>query len=144
MRKYLVLITTSLLLISLGGCINNKGDESIMVNIPIYETEKYIIPWDSIQFPLNPTMTNLIAKFEPIRTNEYAKYVGETIIEIWHQSGFCSDYVLVSILHSIEDNYWRFEYSLNQYDAKDLIDCGVIYVVINGNDGSTITAWAEE
>lgn len=52
----------------------------------------------------------------------------------------------VSIVHSTEDNVWLFEYSIDQRNknVENLIDCGCLYIAIDGNKGTLIKAWVEE
>ena len=53
---------------------------------------------------------------------------------------------MISIVHSTEDNVWRFEYSIDQRNKAidHLVDCGCLYVAMDGKEGKVIKAWLEE
>lgn len=85
-------------------------------------------------------------EIETIDTNRIALDIGTNIIDEFHRNGKLSGYTLISITHLIEDNVWRFEYSIDQRNADidNLIGCGNLYVAIDGNKGTLIKAWLEE
>lgn len=146
-RKILSLI---LLLILLVGCSNvsnsnNLRENDIMEDIYITEIEWCSIEWNQIQFPIDFN-GNVLKEIEPIDTNQIAIDIGTNIIEEFHRDGKLSEYTLISITHSTEDNVWCFEYSIDQrnVDIDNLIDCGCLYVAIDGNKGALIKAWLEE
>lgn len=147
MRKILPLI---LLLFFLVGCSNasnsnrlNKDD--IMKDVYITEIEWCSIEWDQIQFPVDLN-EDILEEIKPIETNKIAIEIANTIIDEFHKNGKLSEYTLISITHSTEDNVWCFEYSIDQRneDVDNLIDCGCLYVAIDGNEGELIKAWLEE
>ena len=80
------------------------------------------------------------------KSTQIAIEVATTIIEKLHEKGKLSEYTLISIVHSTEDNVWRFEYSIDQRnkDIDHLVDCGCLYVAMDGKEGSVIKAWLEE
>ena len=41
---------------------------------------------------------------------------------------------------------WRFEYSIDQRNKAidHLVDCGCLYVAMDGKEGKVIKAWLEE
>ena len=147
MRK---ILTLTLLLFLLVGCSsgsnsNNPRENDIMEDIYITEIEWCSIEWEQIQFPIDLN-ENILKGIEPINTNQTAIDIGTNIIEELHRDGKLSEYTLISITHSTEDNVWCFTYSIDQrnVDIDDLIDCGGLYVAIDGNKGALINAWVEE
>lgn len=147
MKKICPLI---LLLFLLAGCSNvsNNGkpkENDVMKDIRITETEKCDIEWNQIQFPIDLN-EDVLKQIKPIETNQSAVEIAKNIIEELHSEGKLTDYILISITHSTEDNVWYFEYSIDQrnHDVNDLIDCGALYVAIDGNKGSLIKAWLDE
>jgi len=147
MKKLLPFI---LLLFFLVGCVNvsnnNSLDEDdIMKEVYITEIERFNMEWDRIQFPIDLNEVTL-REIKPIETNQTAIEIAKTIMEEFHKKGELSDYTLMSITHSTEDNIWCFEYSIDQQseEVNNLIDCGCLYVAIDGSQGKLIKAWMEE
>ena len=101
--------------------------------------------YEKIEFPIE-FEADVLELIKPVKTDEEAKSVAIDILEKRHKQGKWRDDTLVGILHSTEDNIWRFEYSLDQSDVPvdELVDGSVSYVVIDGNSGKLIAAWAEE
>ena len=129
--KKIALFILFLSLFLLVGCSNTTNGSTprkndVMGNIQIMETNRLNVEQEEIQVPVVD--------------------VGTDIIEALHKDGKLSEYTLASIIHSTEDNVWRFEYSVDQRDVDmdDLIDCGCLYAVIDGNEGTFIKAWLEE
>lgn len=149
MKKVLLIII--LILFSLEGCSNGsnntiKNEEDTMQNIYITEIEWCGIEWEKIQFAIDLKEIDIWEEIESIETNQIAIDFATTIIEECHEQGRFSDYKLISIIHSTKDNVWCFEYSIDQRDkeAEKLVDCGCLYVAIDGNKGALIKAWVEE
>lgn len=147
MKKTLSLILFVFLFV---GCNNIKSSENqkennAMGDICITEIEQLNIEWDQIQSSVKFN-EEILKETDAIATNQNALDVGVNIIEEFHREGKLSEYTLMSITHSIKDNVWCFEYSIDQRDRDidDLIDCGCLYVVIDGNNGTLIKAWLEE
>lgn len=147
MRKILTLM---LLLFLLVGCSkvpndNNSSENNIMEDIYIKEIEWCGIAWNQIQFPIDLS-DNILKEIKPIDTNQIAVDIGTNIIEELHKEGALPEYTLISITHSTKDNVWCFEYSIDQQnvDVDNLIDCGCLYVAIDGSKGTVIKAWVEE
>jgi len=147
MRQILPLI---LLLFLLVGCSNianrkNPRGNDIMEDVYITEMDWFNIDWDQIQFSVDFD-ENVLKEIEPIVTNQNAVDIGTNIIEELHRDGKLSEYSLIAITRSTKDNVWCFEYSIDQQnvDIDNLIDCGSLYVAINGSKGTLIKAWFEE
>ena len=147
MKKILPLM---LLLFFLVGCSNvsNSSElnvDDIMEDVYITEIDWCGIEWDQIQFPID-LREDVLEEIKPIETTQIAIEVATTIIEKLHEKGKLSEYTLISIVHSTEDNVWRFEYSIDQRnkDIDHLVDCGCLYVAMDGKEGSVIKAWLEE
>ncbi len=147
MKKICPLI---LLLFLLAGCSNVSNnskpkENDVMKDICITETEKCDIAWNQIQFPIDLN-EDVLKQIKPTETNQSAVEIAKNIIEELHSEGKLTDYILSSVTHSTEDNVWCFEYSIDQrnHDVNDLIDCGALYVAIDGNKGSLIKAWLDE
>lgn len=89
---------------------------------------------------------DILKEIKPIETNQIATEVATSIIEKLHEKGKFSEYTLISIVHSTEDNVWRFEYSIDQRNKAidHLVDCGCLYVAMDGKEGRVIKAWLEE
>lgn len=143
MRKILSLV---LLLILLVGCSNvsnsnNPGENDIQIK----EIERCNIEWNQIQLPIDFD-ESVLKEIEPIDTKQTAIDIGTNIIEELHRDGKLSEYTLISITHSTEDNVWCFEYSIDQRNADidNIVDCGCLYAAIDGNEGALIKAWLEE
>ena len=147
MRKIWLLILLLFLLVGCSNVSNNSKpkENGIMKDIYITEIERCGIEWDQIQFPIDLN-GDVLKQIEPMETNQIAVEIAEIIIEELHREGKLSEYMLISITHSTEDNVWCFEYSIDQRneDVDNLIDCGSLYVAIDGNKGALIKAWLEE
>lgn len=166
-RKILVLAILTLFTIVFCGCGKNT-DSSTEVNttkevltsektkeptetdyinatVPVFEVDKYSVDYERIEFPIE-FEADVLELIKPVKTDEEAKRVAIDILEKRHKQGKWLDDTLVGILHSTEDNVWRFEYSLDQSDVPvdELVLCGCAYVVIDGNSGELIAAWAVE
>ena len=152
-RPFWVLICVSVLMFSLFllvGCSNvqydnNLQDNDVMEDICITEIERYSIDWNQIQLPIDLN-ENVLNAIEPIDTNQKAVEIGTNIIEEIHRNGMLSEHTLISITHSIEDNIWCFEYSIDQrdVDVEDFVECGGTYLAVDGSRGVLMKAWAEE
>lgn len=147
MRKITFLI---LLIFLLVGCSNISNssiprENDIMEDIYITEIDRFNIEWDQIPFPIDLN-EEVLQEIESIGTNKNAVDIGTNIIEAFHRDGKLSEYTLIAITHSTEDNVWCFEYSIDQRNKNidNLIDCGCLYVAIDGNKGTLIKAWLEE
>ena len=116
-----------------------------MSDVSIVEIDRCSTEWDQIQFPVNLN-EDVLEEIKPIETNKAAITVGTKIIEKLHKKAKYAEYVLIGIVHFTENNIWQFEYSLDQRNVgvEDLIDCGGLYVVIDGNEGTLIKSWVTE
>lgn len=116
-----------------------------MEDVYITEIDRFNIEWDQIPFPIDFN-EEVLQEIESIGTNKNAVDIGTNIIEEFHRDGKLSEYTLIAITHSTEDNVWCFEYSIDQRNKNidNLIDCGCLYVAIDGNKGTLIKAWLEE
>lgn len=146
MRRMLLLL---LLLLLFVGCSNGSNSntqiEDNMEGINITEIEHFNIEWNQIQFSIDFN-EDVLKKIQPIDTNQKAVDIGTNIIEALHRDGNFSEYTLISITRATKDNVWCFEYSIDQRNAnvENLIDCGCLYVAIDGNKGTLIKSWLEE
>lgn len=125
---------------------SDKSDrEYLKETVSVVEVDKYSVDYEKIEFPIE-FEADVLELVKPVKTDEEAKSVAIDILEKCHEQGKWLDDTLVGILHSTEDNVWRFEYSLDQSDVPidELVDGSVSYVVIDGNSGELIAAWAEE
>ena len=147
MRKITFLIFLIFLLV---GCSNISkssipNENDIMEDIYITEIDRFNIEWDQIPFSINLN-EEVSQEIELISTNKNAVDIGTNIIEELHKDGKFSEYTLIAITHSTEDNVWCFEYAIDQRNKNidSLIDCGSLYIAIDGNEGTLIKAWLEE
>jgi len=124
---------------NVASSTNSIVKEYIMEDIVIKEREHYSVNWDYIEFPVDLD-EDILKEIKPIHSNKTAIDVGKNIIEKRHEKGSLSEYVLIAIVHSLEDNVWRFEYNMDD----DSILCGSFFVVVDGNKGTLIIAWIEE
>ena len=149
MKKILVLMLLLLLLVGCSNVSNNnnpsKNDSMDNTDITIEETEWCDIDWDQIEFPIDLKI-DALKEIKPIDTNQRAINIGTRIIEELHRKGKYPEFTLCTIVHSTKDNVWRFDYSIDQRntDIDNLIECGVLYVAIDGNNGELIKAWITE
>ena len=113
--------------------------------VSVFEVDKYNIDYEKIEFPIE-FEADVLELIKPVKTDEEAKSVAIDILENRHKQGKWLEDTLVGVLHSTEDNVWRFEYSLDQSDVPvdEIVLCSCAYVVIDGNSGELIAAWAEE
>ena len=135
----------TLLLLFLVGCNSKLNGDGIVTDDIISEQDWCGIEWDHIQFPID--LNDVIPKEKhPIETGQIAIDMATTILERLHKDGRYPEYSLTSIVHSTEDNVWRFGYSIDQQDndVDELIDCGCLYIAFDGEDGQVIMAWLEE
>ena len=121
------------------------SENDIMEDIRITEIDQFNIEWDQIPFSVDFN-EEVLREIELIDTNKNAVKIGTNIIEEIHRDGKLSEYTLIAITHSTEDNVWCFEYSIDQRNNNidNIIDCGCLYVAIDGNKGTLIKAWIEE
>ncbi len=142
MKKIVPLL---LLLFLLVGCGRPLNKNEMAGNVKITEIDRFPIEQEPIQCAVE-LKEEVLQKIEPIVTNQNAVAVGTHIIEALHSGGKLPAYTLASITHSTENNVWCFEYAINQpnVDADNLIDCGGLYVTIDGNKRTLLNAWIEE
>ena len=116
-----------------------------MSSVDIVEIDLCGVEWAEIEFPVELS-EDVLKEIKPITTKESALDIAQFIIEQLHKEGRMLEDTLLAIVHSTEDNIWRFEYSIDQLnvDADKLIACGVFYVAIDGSKGELIAAWVEE
>ena len=147
MRRILSLILYMFLLVGCSNVANrnNISENDIMEDVYITEIEWCSIAWNQIQFPID-LGEDVMKGVASIDTNQMAVDVGKNIIEELHRNGKLSEYTLISVTHSTEDNMWCFEYSMDQrnMDLGSLIDCGGLYVAVDGNTGTLVKAWLDE
>lgn len=146
MKKILSLMLVLIFLVGCSSVKNNnipEGDD--IMNEIITETELYDVEWNQIQFPVSFS-ENVLGQIKAINSNGTAINIGKSIIAELHKEGKLSEFTLVSITHSVKDNVWFFVYSIDQKNIEidKLIDCGCLYVAIDGNKGDLICAWSEE
>lgn len=148
MKKTLLVTSLFLMLIIFAGCGNHGKENGVDIShdIPITEIERYSMENGNIQHPVDLREIHFTETRKPIKANRNAMDAAASVIEKCHEQGRFSDYTLMSIVHSTEDNVWCFEYAIDQRntDAADLVDCGGFYVAMDGNDGTLIQAWIEE
>ena len=148
-KKILSFTLSLVLLLFLTGCdilnhdITNEGDN--MKTISVTTVSYFDAKSDDIQFYVELN-EDILKDTKTIKTEHDAKIIAKSIIDQLHRDNRFLDYTLISIIHSIEDNIWCFEYSLDQIDTDpdELVDCGSLYVVIDGNKGELIQSWLEE
>ena len=137
------------------GSNENMNDTSNMISEKaqnmrgpdFVEIEWTTINWDQIEFPIEQKKIEIPSDVKSIKTKEEAIVIGEAIIENCWKNNKHLDYALLAVIHSIKDNIWRFEYSVDQRDKNDddeVLLCEVFYVAMDGNDGKIIKAWVEE
>ena len=147
MRKVTFLILFIFLLVGCSNIPNSSisRENDIMEDIYITEIDRFNIEWNQIPFPIDFN-EDALQKIKPIGTNKNAVDIGKNIIEEFHKDGKLSEYTLIAITHSTEDDVWCFEFSIDQRNKNidNLIDCGCLYVAIDGNKGTLIKAWLEE
>ena len=143
----LILLLFLLLLVGCSNVLNNSkhSENDFMKDVYITEIDKCGIEWSQIQFTIELN-GDVLKQTKPIETNQSAVEIAKNIIEELHREGELSEFILISITHSTEDIVWYFEYSIDQRNhyVNDLIDCGALYVAIDGNKGSLIKAWLDE
>lgn len=124
---------------------NDSKNDEIIEDIYIGEIEWCGIDWNQIEFPINLN-EDVLKEIKPINTKQMAVDIGKKIIDHFHRDGKMPEYTLISIIHSTEDDIWRFDYSIDQrnVDIDKLIDCGGLNVAIDGKKGTLIKAWVEE
>lgn len=138
-------------MMSFSGCLgteNNgeKVDDAVMNEVQFVEIEKCGIDWEQIEFSIDLSTMDVCIEEKPIETKNDALIIGESIIDKCHENNMFIDYTLLSIVFSIHDDIWRFDYSIDQrYKHTDeLEDCGNLYVAVHGSDGKLIKAWIDE
>lgn len=142
----------TLFLLACGEISNRETQNSLSTNgeinmeINFAELKWAGINWDEIEFPVDLNEFENSIEHEPILTKEEALKVGQSIIESCWKSNKFLDYSLLTVVHSTEDNIWRFDYSIDQRDKTNstFLLCGGFYVAIDGSNGEVIKAWVEE
>ena len=149
-KRFIILM--SFVVCFICGCSLNRNDGANQSNIDkigepnIVEIEYSDIDWESIEFPVELDEIKTLSKNNKIKTKQDAITLGYNIIAECHENRKFPEYTLCSIVHSSKDNIWQFEYSLDQSDVSvyELIDCGALFVAIDGNKGTLIKAWVTE
>lgn len=87
-----------------------------------------------------------VRTIERIDNAQQAGVIGQEILVEQKQKGWYTEFVLKSIVHSAQDNIWRFVYGIEAGDLPpDTYYVGErVHVVIDGNTGAFIKAWMEE
>lgn len=156
MKKW-ILITVLLSMLNFAGCDEMNSDiktNSIIVNsdstnqnIDIVDIEYYYnTEWENVEFPIDLNNLNCFKNAQQINTKQQATVIADKILKEYKELGKCLNHSLTTVIFASKDNVWCFEYSLNtpSDDVSNLIDGDCFYVVINGYNGSFISAWAEE
>lgn len=150
MRKFF-LIMVILISVGLTGCVNvhNENSSNIYnedVEVNFVEMDYYEIDFDKIEFPVNLSEMSFSKSETSIYTKQDAFEKGNSIIEELHSKGKNINKVLLSIVHSKQNNMWCFYYSIDQRNKseEERIAYDALYVVVDGNSGKIIMAWAEE
>ena len=149
MKRILSIIEIVFIILIMCGCSikdSNNDVASGTKEIPFQSLESYENLFEDVEFPLTLEELDIWDEIGSIETREYAIEVGDRLIEEYKKSGKYSDFVLCSYVYYSKENAWRFDYSIDQStsDADELIDCSVMYIVIDGGDGRLIAAWVEE
>ena len=151
MKKGIIVLCIMLCVLTVGCDISNNDstqdniNESVkddnMPEIQFFEKENLAVPGDDIEFPVD--MSSIIKDNEtfPINAKNEAIEVGKTLLKRNQDVGKMKNYNLVSITHATNDNIWKLNYSESQDMWSDL---AVMCIVIEGDTGNIIAAWAEE
>ncbi len=109
--------------------------------IDVVEREDFGILRDRSKY--NQRDADIISEaIKPIDSNETAIEVGKAILEKYHEKGYLPDYFLWEIVHYIDDNAWRYDYSIDR--ENKIVLGGWYYVLIDGNEGTLVNAWIGE
>lgn len=151
MKKLIIFIIPLMIGIGLIGCDNMDTQDSSNADIKkeeinFVERDYYEIDFDDIEFPVD--LSDIVLPETPIHTKEDAIKVGQTIIDERHRNGKSIDEELQSIVHSKQDNMWRFEYGPHELVSTTSDNITVInfyddalYVAVDGDTGKLIKAW---
>lgn len=150
MKKVISLML--LLLLLTGCCDSSKNCEQDLDN---YENWHYVIVYKEQSMPKElgqqehhiELEENVLAQIKPLTWVFEAVKIGFDIINELHKMGVHPDCSLLGIYHYTEDNVWHFGYGIDKRyvdDPSDLIGCGELDVVIDGNTGELILAWVSE
>lgn len=146
MKNWLSLVLSLFILAGCSDVSNSKGlNEDARKDISVIETNSCGIDWQEILFPIDLS-EDISEEIKPIKTEQIAIEIAESIIEKLHEEGKFLEYTLISLVHSTEDDIWRFDYSFDQQnrDDNDLVDCGCFSIAVDGTEGYLIKAWIEE
>lgn len=125
--------------------IQVEKENTDMSEISCVSTDFCGIQWENIEFPVNLEKLGVDNKNFIISNQESAIEIGQTLIDEIKQNEKMENYVLLAIVHSTQDNIWRFEYAENcSNNVDELIDGSVFNIAINGTVGNVIMAWLEE
>lgn len=151
MKKLIIFIIPLMIGIGLIGCDNMDTQDSSNADIKkeeinFVERDYYEIDFDDIEFPVD--LSDIVLPETPIHTKEDAIKVGQMIIDERHRNGKSIDEELGSIVHSKQDNMWRFEYGPHELVSTTSDNITVInfyddalYVAVDGDTGKLIKAW---
>ncbi len=147
--KYIIIILLSILsVICMFSCAKETDRTGFLrKNVKVNNIVEYDIESETIEFEVD------------LDKEEYSSLIGGRIISdsdafdaaiaiLNHrqENGKLSDYELVSITHSTDNDLWKFEYSKNHIDTPDIdkVDGGSYFVVVEGSQGQLIKSWIEE
>ena len=145
MKKYTIILFL-LFALSLVGCNEmNSGKIKNGKTDYVEQTKVLEIDYSGIDSDIPDIVVDisdcLQIRDTSIRNNQDAIYLASEIIDNLHSNGRFKGYSLSTIVHSIKDDIWRFDYS-NMTDSSD-VDGGNLCVAFYGN-GSLLMAWLEE
>ena len=114
----------------------------VIDGIPIVEVEwRNDVPWQEGDLFFTPD-EDVLKVIHPIRTKAAAIDVAKAILEKRQEKGKCLDDALHFISYSSRTNLWCFVYALP--DGSDFMDGDDWVIVVDGNKGSFVKAWAGE
>ena len=117
-------------------------DGTRLTSVTCLEIEDYIFEMTGMEFPAESVVRDCLNSRQPIVTFEDASAFGYTLLAGFHSKGMFETFSLCSIIHAVDSDKWVFEYSID--DVQALVDCSVLYVIIQGYSGDIIAAWIEE
>lgn len=146
MKRILVLILVTIFSLVCFLSCGNKKKERDMEEPMFTEIEWAGIEWEKIEFPVDPQEVKIPAGVEAISKKEEAINIGKAIIENFWKNDRYIGYELLAVVHSTNDNVWRFDYSIAQREKTDgtYLLGDVFCVAIDGNHCNIIKAWVEE
>ncbi|MBQ3085154.1 MAG: hypothetical protein IJC46_06875 [Clostridia bacterium] len=123
--------------------VPESSEQEPSPSVPYHENDWCGIDWEKLEFPVDVSDMEWSQNHAPLSSKDDALILGQAILSEFQKNERCLNYNLCVIVHSTEDNIWRFDYAPKQESAP--VHVGeLMCVAVDGTTGKPIAAWVEE